>query len=53
MDLSVDLAKDSVQFTTGDVLTMYAVIVVVAIGIAVISFKAASKKDSNNKNGTS
>lgn len=48
LDLSVDLGKESVLYTTGDVLTMYAVIVVIAISIAVIMFKVASKKHSSN-----
>ena len=50
MDLSVDLTKESVQYTTGDVLTMYAVIIVVAISVAVIMFKWASRKNSGNNN---
>jgi prolipoprotein diacylglyceryltransferase len=48
VDLSVDLTKESVQYTTGDVLTMYAVIIVVAISVAIIMFKWASRKNSSN-----
>ncbi len=48
LDLSVDLSKESVQYTTGDVLAMYAVIIVVALGIAVFMFKWANRKNSSN-----
>ena len=50
LDLSVDLSKESVQYTTGDVLTMYAVIIIVAFGVAVFMFKWANRKNSSNNN---
>jgi hypothetical protein len=44
LDLSVDLAKESVQYSTGDVLVMYGIIVVVVLAIVVVMFRAANKK---------
>lgn len=49
LDLSVDLSKESVLFTTGDVLTMYAVIIAVSFTIAIVMFKWANRKDSRNR----
>lgn len=45
MNLSVDLSKHSVDYSTGDVLVIYAVIIAVAIGIVVITYLIASKKE--------
>lgn len=46
MDLSVDLlTRESVQYSTGDVLVIYAVIVVIALAVVLIAYKLAAKKN--------
>ena len=45
MDLSVDLlGKESVQYSTGDVLVMYGIIFAVVLVIVVVMFKMATRK---------
>lgn len=45
-DLSVNLAKDSVEYSTGDVLSLYGIILAVVLAIAIVGYKAATKKKS-------
>ena len=45
-DLSVNLAKDSVDYSTGDVLAIYGIILAVVLTILVVAFKSATKNKS-------
>lgn len=45
-DLSVNLAKESVEYSTGDVLSLYGIILAVVLAIAIIGYKTATKKKS-------
>lgn len=46
LDLSVNLAKDSVDYSTGDVLAMYGIILAVVLAVLIIAVKTATKKKS-------
>lgn len=46
LDLSVNLAKDSVEYSTGDVLAMYGIILAVVLAVLIIAVKTATKKKS-------
>ncbi len=43
-DLSVNLAKDSIEYSTGDVLIIYGIIIAVVLVIAIVGYKTATKK---------
>lgn len=43
-DFSVNLARDSVEYSTGDVLIMYGIIIAVVLTIAIVGYKTATKK---------
>jgi hypothetical protein len=43
-DLSVNLAKESVEYSTGDVLVLYGIIIAVVLAIAFVGYKTAIKK---------
>lgn|GEM_PF-5163458 len=43
-DLSVNLAKESVEYSSGDVLTLYGIIIAVVLAIAIVGYKTATKK---------
>lgn len=43
-DLSVNLAKESVDYSSGDVLTLYGIIIAVVLAIAIVGYKTATKK---------
>lgn len=45
-DLSVNLAKESVEYSTGDVLVLYGIIIAVVLTIAIVGYKTATKKKS-------
>ncbi len=45
-DLSVNLAKDSIEYSTGDVLIIYGIIIAVVFTIAIVGYKIAIKKKS-------
>ena len=46
-DLSVDLAKDTVEYSTGDVLSLYGIIIAVVLVILFTGYKTAAKKNSS------
>lgn len=46
-DLSVDLAKDSVEYSTGDVLSLYGIIIAVVIVVLITGYKTAARKNSS------
>ena len=43
-DLSVNLAKDAAEYSTGDVLSLYGIIIAVVLAIVIIAYKTATKK---------
>ena len=43
-DLSVNLAKESIEYSSGDVLTLYGIIIAVVFAIAIVGYKTATKK---------
>lgn len=45
-DLSVNLAQESVDYSTGDVLILYGIIIAVVFTIAIVGYKTATKKKS-------
>jgi hypothetical protein len=45
-DLSVDLAKDSVEYSTGDVLSLYGIIITVVLVVLFAAYKTAKKNSS-------
>lgn len=45
-DLSVNLAQESVDYSTGDVLILYGIIIAVVFAIAIVGYKTATKKKS-------
>ena len=46
-DFSVDLAKDSVEYSTGDVLSLYGIIIAVVVVILFTAYKTAAKKNAS------
>ena len=46
-DFSVDLAKDSVEYSTGDVLSLYGIIIAVVVVILFTAYKTATKKNAS------
>lgn len=45
MNLSVDLTKHSIEYSTGDVLIWYAIIIAVVATILITTYKTAVKKN--------
>jgi hypothetical protein len=43
----VDLAKDSVEYSTGDVLSLYGIIIAVVIVVLITGYKTAARKNSS------
>ncbi|MFP5344092.1 MAG: hypothetical protein ACLGGU_00280 [Gammaproteobacteria bacterium] len=40
----MNLAKESVEYSSGDVLTLYGIIIAVVLAIAIVGYKTATKK---------